>query len=199
MRALLLLLACRAPLAVEPVAVEEPLAADERAFLERMSQGDRERREVLRRLSRLDPSSLTVLALSPKKIATGRSLSFGEFHGYPVVSSVAVNNDATALITGLRRAILDGDEEKLCFLPHHGLRIGDLDVVICFLCSTVRIYDRDGEWHAPITPSLKPLLDQQLRPSLPASRAGAQKRTAGARGLVQQPSNFSAPKPKSPL
>jgi hypothetical protein len=164
MRALLLLLACHDLQPIRPMAPLEPVDVDELAFLQRMSQGDRDRRERLRRLARLDPSSLTVLALSPKKIATGRSLSSGAFHGYAVTGSVAVNEAATgvAVITQLRRAIIDGDEEKLCFLPHHGLHLADLDAVICFLCSTVRIYDREGEWDAPITESLKPALDRIL-------------------------------------
>jgi hypothetical protein len=73
------------------------------------------------------------------------------FHGWPYLdrSSSVSAADQKALLAQLRRMLgSPQDVAYACFQPRHGLRLhgpaGDLDVVICFECASLEIFEPDG-------------------------------------------------------
>lgn len=116
-----------------------------------------------------DPDELTLVALSPTPADHGERL-----RDYPILASVPIRDAAArrALFAALRRAILDGDEQALCFHPRHGLRAVaagvPFDILLCFECSAARLHARGTVVSFPLAPSLKPRLDALLPPSPPS-------------------------------
>jgi len=73
------------------------------------------------------------------------------FHGWPyrARSATISKEDQAALLKELGTMLVDPPEVTIaCQLPRHALRLqtptGDLDVLICFECSNLEIYDAAG-------------------------------------------------------
>jgi hypothetical protein len=73
------------------------------------------------------------------------------FHGYTVLGKTAVKGD---LAKKVREAIEKGasennDKKGACFHPRHGIRIStaktSYDLVICFQCLQIEVYEGDKE------------------------------------------------------
>jgi hypothetical protein len=73
------------------------------------------------------------------------------FHGWPYLGSSTTisKEDQAALLAELGTMFTDPPEVTIaCHLPRHALRLqtptGDIDVLICFECSNLEIYDAAG-------------------------------------------------------
>lgn len=91
-----------------------------------------------------NPDEVTLYSLTTEW--AGGSLE--QFHGFAVLGKTEVKDAATRrkLFTAFANGIEDHDGSvAACFIPHHGLRVRTgkqtLDLVICFLCAQVRLYD----------------------------------------------------------
>jgi hypothetical protein len=104
-----------------------------------------------------DATILEVLSLDPEPglpDAEGNASAVKEdpaFHGWPFLgrSTSISREDQAALLKELGAMFADPPEVTIaCHLPRHALRLqtptGDLDVLICFECSNLEIYDAAG-------------------------------------------------------
>lgn len=67
------------------------------------------------------------------------------FHGWLVLGKTTLKGDAAKTVRAAvekGRKDSDGRQAK-CFIPRHGIRVGDLDLVICFECLSARVYRGD--------------------------------------------------------
>ena len=100
---------------------------------------------------------LEVLSLDPEPgepDAEGNASAVKEgpaFRGLPYLgrSTTISKGDEAALLKELGTMLADPPEIAIaCYFPRHALRLqtptGDLDVLICFECSNVKIYDAAG-------------------------------------------------------
>ncbi len=73
------------------------------------------------------------------------------FHGYPIRGSVEITawDEKAALILSLAKGVSQSLYSRMCFDPHHGLRIVDgervIDFVICFPCFQVRPFNFNND------------------------------------------------------
>lgn len=91
-----------------------------------------------------DPDEVVLYSLSPESKDTGAET----FHGFAIRGKTEVKEAATRkkLFTAFAKGVEDHDgSAAACFIPHHGLRVRSgkqtIDLVICFKCAQVRIYD----------------------------------------------------------
>lgn len=66
-----------------------------------------------------------------------------DFHGWGILGRAALPEETTRrllgqLLLGVERRTEPASSE--CFSPRHGLRVGELDLVICLQCHRVRVY-----------------------------------------------------------
>jgi hypothetical protein len=96
--------------------------------------------------------------------------AIGEFHGFPVLGKVEISDAAArreiigALKDGMARAPA---MPRPCYWPRHGLRIVAngliLEVVICFECEALQIFDGEQMRQGLINRDAKPEFDKPLR------------------------------------
>lgn len=90
-----------------------------------------------------------------------------DFHGYRIVGQTQVTNARTRadLLGALYGGIGKGDPQA-CFMPRHGIRAGHgkqtVDLLICFECDRIEIYDEFGDLGASVQASAQPVLDRVL-------------------------------------
>jgi hypothetical protein len=89
-----------------------------------------------------------LLSLDPKRLVDSQGVD--AFHEYRIVGQTLISdpNRRAELIASLYDGIAEGDDLARCFDPHHGIRAvqgkSTLDLVICFLCSQMRVYFTDS-------------------------------------------------------
>jgi hypothetical protein len=72
------------------------------------------------------------------------------FHGFTILGIAHVTDlkEIQRLTDSLGKAIDAGKSIAACFSPRHALRIkkadGQIDIVVCFQCSAVRVYGLTG-------------------------------------------------------
>jgi hypothetical protein len=95
-------------------------------------------------------------------------VSKAEFHQYPVLGKISVNDQAAReRLTNVLKAAARAGHGKKCFAPRHGIRVvkGETttDFVICFECNHVYIWrngDQAGGFTVGSTP--QPVFDEIL-------------------------------------
>jgi hypothetical protein len=89
------------------------------------------------------------------------------FHGYPVLGQTQITAATTRmdLLSALYTDLGKGDPAA-CFNPRHGIRAvrgnKTVDLVICFECQQIEIYDERGKQGTTTTHSSKPVFDRIL-------------------------------------
>ena len=63
------------------------------------------------------------------------------FHGWLVLGKTTLKGDAAKTVRDAVEKGCKGSDGKQakCFIPRHGIRVGDLDLVICFECLSARV------------------------------------------------------------
>lgn len=155
LRALSMLLVCGActkgleePVEPLPVAVKAPSGANSEEFYF----------EQLPNPSSI--KSLTLFSLSPQMVMKNGSVvksgeadpKEGSFHGWKIIGSKTLKGrEAFSRVVNSVNKSLDHppDDDYMCFEPRHGIRVKDrknrlVDLVICFECYSVEIYQPSG-------------------------------------------------------
>lgn len=93
----------------------------------------------------------------------------GEFHGYPLLGRIAVENPLThQRVVKAVLASIDGSDgsKALCFFPRHALRLkrgaDELDLLICYECRYIVVQRGSEQWEVGVSVSSKALLNQLL-------------------------------------
>ena len=93
------------------------------------------------------------------------------FHGYPVLGSAVVESKpASQQVLESVLGKVDPDPESLtaCFEPQHGIEVKladgrSIDLVICYHCFQMEIYDGAEEATVTIGPASQPVLNERLK------------------------------------
>jgi hypothetical protein len=111
-------------------------------------------------------TSLEILSLQPQA-KPGEDES-KLFHGYPVLAKVTVmGDDKKKVLEAIYKGIADNKGISAnCFIPRHGIRASSdsrsVDLVICFECLQVEVWDGKERTRLLITASPKPVLNEFL-------------------------------------
>ncbi len=83
--------------------------------------------------------SLELYSLDP---STGDKEGQG-FRGWTVLGKVTLKDAAAkSAMEAVEQGVKDSDGRGAkCFIPRHGMRVGSVDLVICFECSHVYVYE----------------------------------------------------------
>jgi len=99
---------------------------------------------VNRALHHRSARTVTLYSLEPRSTNANAKI----FHGHTILGETTIDDAAARkkLFAAFRKGVADHDGSvAACFLPHHGLRIesdrGTLDLVICFECAQVKVYE----------------------------------------------------------
>jgi hypothetical protein len=113
-----------------------------------------------------------VLSLWPRAATKREKPSLpivGEFHGYPLLGRVAVENPLMhqQLIKAVLTSIDGSDGSKaLCFMPRHAIRIkrgaDELDLLICYQCRYITLHRGSEQWEVGVSEGSKAFLNQLL-------------------------------------
>ena len=74
------------------------------------------------------------------------------FHGYKVLGQTALTKERSRALASALVAAVEARQEPAasdCFAPRHGLRLGDVDLVVCFECHRLKAY-RSGRFEAEL-------------------------------------------------
>lgn len=92
--------------------------------------------------------SVVLYSLEPSSPNGNAKPDARAFHGHAILGELPINDPAQRkkLFAAFRRGVADHDGTlAACFTPRHGLRIvrekTTLDLVICFQCSQVKVYE----------------------------------------------------------
>lgn len=91
------------------------------------------------------------------------------FHGYPVLGSATVKSkQAGQQILESVFSQNDPDLAASCFDPQHGIEVKladgrSIDLVICYHCFQMQIFDESGNTYVGISTASEPLLNEQLK------------------------------------
>jgi hypothetical protein len=117
-----------------------------------------------------------LLSLDPKSQKQGETKGF---HGYDVPARLAnlTADSRRMIVTGLLRGFAEHDGKMdVCFSPRHGIRVyhegKKYTLVICFECSTIKVYEQDAEIHTiPIASTTAAVFNKVLsEANVPLSR-----------------------------
>jgi hypothetical protein len=115
---------------------------------------------------------LTLYSLDPDSMHTDPQelKKKPDFHGYLILGKTSITDAKTQ--SDLLAAFYDGigsssrKEMAFCFEPRHGIRaVGNnksIDLVICFHCKQLEIYENQGKRTIPVTDSPRPVFDRIL-------------------------------------
>lgn len=120
-----------------------------------------------------------LFSLQPNPVGDATDLSADRFHGHKVLGSVRVSGaDRVRLLTALRTGVADHDGSgAMCFIPHHGIRLKSgertTDLVICFQCYQVKVYEDGGESSFRVSRSPRDTFNEILdKAKVPVADAG---------------------------
>jgi hypothetical protein len=135
---------------LKPVSLEEQIQADLK--LPRIQFHD-----LITEITK-DSYTMELFSLNP---ADQHRLPENDFHGWESWGSAKLSEiDAKELLQGLLEGIDSGGLQAVCFSPRHGLRITtstkSLDILICYECLSIVVYERD-KYTMSISTSSEPL------------------------------------------
>jgi hypothetical protein len=112
-------------------------------------------------------ASLEIYSLQPEQAKPGADES-KLFHGYPILAKATVKDeDKKKVLEALYKGIADNKGIAAnCFIPRHGLRATNegktIDLVICFECLQVDLWDGKDRTRVLITASPRNVLNEFL-------------------------------------
>jgi hypothetical protein len=97
-------------------------------------------KEVLEAFAKAE--SFELLSLDPSK---GEREGQG-FHGWTVLGKATLKGDVAGEIRGaVRKGAKDSDGSVAkCFEPRHGIRVGGIDLVLCYACLQGQVFKGDS-------------------------------------------------------